>query len=193
MHIKQKKYQAIFASVVLSWITGLDLISGAVWKEFTDLQQKTINKHLSDTILQHVSKSSRDVNVFVVMKSSYLSIFLCQQGSSLTLVLMVVAAGTGGTLQYGYNLAIMNAPTTVSLYISDYVCLCVAQDFLLLLTSDCSVEHTSEVMVPRVLSFMDIYTQVVVCYEHVAKSNAVKYDGTKIYPPSMKIIMSSFY
>uniref|UniRef100_A0A8D3C9M2 Solute carrier family 2, facilitated glucose transporter member 5 n=1 Tax=Scophthalmus maximus TaxID=52904 RepID=A0A8D3C9M2_SCOMX len=47
-----------------------------------------------------------------VWKDSYLSIFLCQQGSSLTLVLMVVAAGTGGTLQYGYNLAIMNAPTT---------------------------------------------------------------------------------
>uniref|UniRef100_A0A3P8UMZ6 Solute carrier family 2 member 11a n=1 Tax=Cynoglossus semilaevis TaxID=244447 RepID=A0A3P8UMZ6_CYNSE len=34
------------------------------------------------------------------------------QGSSLRLVLMVLAAGTGGTLQYGYNLAIMNAPTT---------------------------------------------------------------------------------
>lgn len=37
------------------------------------------------------------------------------QGSSLRLVLMVLAAGTGGTLQYGYNLAIMNAPTTVCL------------------------------------------------------------------------------
>ncbi|XP_008317999.1 solute carrier family 2, facilitated glucose transporter member 11 [Cynoglossus semilaevis] len=35
-----------------------------------------------------------------------------QKGSSLRLVLMVLAAGTGGTLQYGYNLAIMNAPTT---------------------------------------------------------------------------------
>ncbi|XP_058486784.1 solute carrier family 2, facilitated glucose transporter member 11 [Solea solea] len=35
-----------------------------------------------------------------------------QKGSSLNLVLMVLAAGTGGTLQYGYNLAIMNAPAT---------------------------------------------------------------------------------
>uniref|UniRef100_A0A3B4A5L5 Major facilitator superfamily (MFS) profile domain-containing protein n=1 Tax=Periophthalmus magnuspinnatus TaxID=409849 RepID=A0A3B4A5L5_9GOBI len=33
-------------------------------------------------------------------------------GSSLTLVLMVASAAIGGTLQYGYNLAIMNAPTT---------------------------------------------------------------------------------
>uniref|UniRef100_A0A8C2ZMW6 Solute carrier family 2, facilitated glucose transporter member 5 n=1 Tax=Cyclopterus lumpus TaxID=8103 RepID=A0A8C2ZMW6_CYCLU len=31
---------------------------------------------------------------------------------SLTLVLMVASAAFGGTLQYGYNLAIMNAPTT---------------------------------------------------------------------------------
>ncbi|XP_033823168.1 solute carrier family 2, facilitated glucose transporter member 11 [Periophthalmus magnuspinnatus] len=35
-----------------------------------------------------------------------------QKGSSLTLVLMVASAAIGGTLQYGYNLAIMNAPTT---------------------------------------------------------------------------------
>ncbi|CAB1426236.1 unnamed protein product [Pleuronectes platessa] len=41
-----------------------------------------------------------------------------QQGSTLTLVLMVVAAGTGGTLLYGYNLAIMNAPTT---YIQTFI------------------------------------------------------------------------
>uniref|UniRef100_A0A3Q2YAW8 Solute carrier family 2, facilitated glucose transporter member 5 n=1 Tax=Hippocampus comes TaxID=109280 RepID=A0A3Q2YAW8_HIPCM len=31
---------------------------------------------------------------------------------SLTLVLMIASAAIGGTLQYGYNLAIMNAPTT---------------------------------------------------------------------------------
>ncbi|XP_054472802.1 solute carrier family 2, facilitated glucose transporter member 11-like [Anoplopoma fimbria] len=35
-----------------------------------------------------------------------------QKSSSLTLVLMVASAAFGGTLQYGYNLAIMNAPTT---------------------------------------------------------------------------------
>ncbi|KAM9813502.1 solute carrier family 2, facilitated glucose transporter member 11-like [Neosynchiropus ocellatus] len=35
-----------------------------------------------------------------------------QKGSPLTLVLMVASAAFGGTLQYGYNLAIMNAPTT---------------------------------------------------------------------------------
>ncbi|XP_041811940.1 solute carrier family 2, facilitated glucose transporter member 11 [Chelmon rostratus] len=35
-----------------------------------------------------------------------------QKSSSLTLVLMVASAAIGGTLQYGYNLAIMNAPTT---------------------------------------------------------------------------------
>ncbi|XP_077385426.1 solute carrier family 2, facilitated glucose transporter member 11-like isoform X2 [Festucalex cinctus] len=35
-----------------------------------------------------------------------------QKSSSLTLVLMVTSAAIGGTLQYGYNLAIMNAPTT---------------------------------------------------------------------------------
>ncbi|XP_075893470.1 solute carrier family 2, facilitated glucose transporter member 11 isoform X2 [Nelusetta ayraudi] len=34
-----------------------------------------------------------------------------QKGSPLTLVLMVASAAIGGTLQYGYNLAIMNAPT----------------------------------------------------------------------------------
>uniref|UniRef100_A0A674PFP8 Solute carrier family 2 member 11 n=1 Tax=Takifugu rubripes TaxID=31033 RepID=A0A674PFP8_TAKRU len=34
------------------------------------------------------------------------------QSASLTLVLMVASAAIGGTLQYGYNLAIMNAPTT---------------------------------------------------------------------------------
>ncbi|XP_023810453.1 solute carrier family 2, facilitated glucose transporter member 11 isoform X2 [Oryzias latipes] len=34
-----------------------------------------------------------------------------QKGSHLTLVLMVASAAVGGTLQYGYNLAIMNAPT----------------------------------------------------------------------------------
>uniref|UniRef100_A0A3B5ARV3 Solute carrier family 2, facilitated glucose transporter member 11-like n=1 Tax=Stegastes partitus TaxID=144197 RepID=A0A3B5ARV3_9TELE len=36
---------------------------------------------------------------------------LYQQSSPLTLVLMVASAAIGGTLQYGYNLAIMNAPT----------------------------------------------------------------------------------
>ncbi|XP_061689966.1 solute carrier family 2, facilitated glucose transporter member 11 isoform X2 [Syngnathoides biaculeatus] len=35
-----------------------------------------------------------------------------QKSSSLTLVLMVASAAIGGTLQYGYNLAITNAPTT---------------------------------------------------------------------------------
>jgi len=30
-----------------------------------------------------------------------------------TLALMVTSAAIGGTLQYGYNLAIMNAPTVV--------------------------------------------------------------------------------
>ncbi|XP_006783140.1 solute carrier family 2, facilitated glucose transporter member 11-like [Neolamprologus brichardi] len=35
-----------------------------------------------------------------------------QKGSPLTLVLMIASASIGGTLQYGYNLAIMNAPTT---------------------------------------------------------------------------------
>ncbi|KAM9758516.1 solute carrier family 2, facilitated glucose transporter member 11 isoform 1-T1 [Menidia menidia] len=35
-----------------------------------------------------------------------------QKGTPLTLVLMVASAAIGGTLQYGYNLAIMNAPTT---------------------------------------------------------------------------------
>ncbi|XP_038551167.1 solute carrier family 2, facilitated glucose transporter member 11-like [Micropterus salmoides] len=34
-----------------------------------------------------------------------------QKSSSLTLVLMVASAAIGGTLQYGYNLAIMNSPT----------------------------------------------------------------------------------
>ncbi|KAF6730896.1 Solute carrier family 2, facilitated glucose transporter member 11 [Oryzias melastigma] len=34
-----------------------------------------------------------------------------QKGSPVTLVLMVASAAIGGTLQYGYNLAIMNAPT----------------------------------------------------------------------------------
>ncbi|XP_029007717.1 solute carrier family 2, facilitated glucose transporter member 11 [Betta splendens] len=34
------------------------------------------------------------------------------QSSPATLVLMVASAAFGGTLQYGYNLAIMNAPTT---------------------------------------------------------------------------------
>ncbi|XP_031143392.1 solute carrier family 2, facilitated glucose transporter member 11 isoform X1 [Sander lucioperca] len=34
-----------------------------------------------------------------------------QKSSSLTLVLMVTSAAIGGTLQYGYNLAIMNSPT----------------------------------------------------------------------------------
>ncbi|KAM9408192.1 solute carrier family 2, facilitated glucose transporter member 11 [Pholidichthys leucotaenia] len=34
-----------------------------------------------------------------------------EQGIQLTLVLMVASAAIGGTLQYGYNLAIMNAPT----------------------------------------------------------------------------------
>ncbi|XP_026203607.1 solute carrier family 2, facilitated glucose transporter member 11 [Anabas testudineus] len=34
------------------------------------------------------------------------------KSGTLTLVLMVASAAIGGTLQYGYNLAIMNAPTT---------------------------------------------------------------------------------
>ncbi|XP_013861785.1 solute carrier family 2, facilitated glucose transporter member 11 [Austrofundulus limnaeus] len=37
---------------------------------------------------------------------------MSQKSSPLTLVLMVASAAIGGTLQYGYNLAIMNAPTT---------------------------------------------------------------------------------
>ncbi|KAK7916591.1 hypothetical protein WMY93_012352 [Mugilogobius chulae] len=41
-----------------------------------------------------------------------------QKGSPLTLVLMVASAAIGGTLQYGYNLAIMNAPTT---YIQTFI------------------------------------------------------------------------
>ncbi|XP_030585894.1 solute carrier family 2, facilitated glucose transporter member 11 [Archocentrus centrarchus] len=35
-----------------------------------------------------------------------------EKGSPLRLVLMIASASIGGTLQYGYNLAIMNAPTT---------------------------------------------------------------------------------
>ncbi|XP_068171619.1 solute carrier family 2, facilitated glucose transporter member 11 isoform X2 [Antennarius striatus] len=35
-----------------------------------------------------------------------------EKSSSQTLMLMVASAAIGGTLQYGYNLAIMNAPTT---------------------------------------------------------------------------------
>ncbi|XP_028262295.1 solute carrier family 2, facilitated glucose transporter member 11 [Parambassis ranga] len=41
-----------------------------------------------------------------------------QKSTSLTLVLMVASAAIGGTLQYGYNLAIMNAPTT---YIQTFI------------------------------------------------------------------------
>lgn len=43
------------------------------------------------------------------------AMYLLQQttGHSWTLVFMVTSAGIGGTLQYGYNLAIMNAPTVV--------------------------------------------------------------------------------
>ncbi|KAK2915120.1 solute carrier family 2, facilitated glucose transporter member 11 [Channa argus] len=41
-----------------------------------------------------------------------------EKSSSLILVLMVASAAIGGTLQYGYNLAIMNAPTT---YIQTFV------------------------------------------------------------------------
>lgn len=50
----------------------------------------------------------------------YLYLHLHLQGSSLTLVLMVASAAFGGTLQYGYNLAIMNSPTTVSMFL----CVC---------------------------------------------------------------------
>lgn len=39
---------------------------------------------------------------------------LSNQGHTYTLVLMVTSTAIGGTLQYGYNLAIMNAPTVVS-------------------------------------------------------------------------------
>uniref|UniRef100_A0A665VJ88 Solute carrier family 2, facilitated glucose transporter member 5 n=1 Tax=Echeneis naucrates TaxID=173247 RepID=A0A665VJ88_ECHNA len=46
------------------------------------------------------------------MEVSPCSAHLHLQGSSLMLVLMVASAAIGGTLQYGYNLAIMNAPTT---------------------------------------------------------------------------------
>lgn len=35
---------------------------------------------------------------------------------------MVASAAIGGTLQYGYNLAIMNAPTTVSGPVGVYEC-----------------------------------------------------------------------
>ncbi|XP_061584500.1 solute carrier family 2, facilitated glucose transporter member 11-like [Cololabis saira] len=43
-----------------------------------------------------------------------------QKSSPRTLVLMVASAGIGGTLQYGYNLAIMNAPTTyIQTFIND--------------------------------------------------------------------------
>ncbi|XP_017334927.1 solute carrier family 2, facilitated glucose transporter member 11 isoform X1 [Ictalurus punctatus] len=41
-----------------------------------------------------------------------------QKGNARTLVLMVTSAAVGGTLQYGYNLAIMNAPTV---YIQNFV------------------------------------------------------------------------
>lgn len=53
------------------------------------------------------------------------------QGNARTLVLMVTSAAIGGTLQYGYNLAIMNAPTVVSkqernLYLPLFTCECLA-------------------------------------------------------------------
>lgn len=38
---------------------------------------------------------------------------LSNQGHAYTLALMVTSTAIGGTLQYGYNLAIMNAPTVV--------------------------------------------------------------------------------
>uniref|UniRef100_A0A8B9RJK5 Solute carrier family 2, facilitated glucose transporter member 5 n=1 Tax=Astyanax mexicanus TaxID=7994 RepID=A0A8B9RJK5_ASTMX len=40
------------------------------------------------------------------------------QGLTLTLALMVASAAVGGTVQYGYNLAIMNAPTV---YIQNFI------------------------------------------------------------------------
>lgn len=43
-----------------------------------------------------------------------LQFVLFLQGNVRTLVLMITSAAVGGTLQYGYNLAIMNAPTVVS-------------------------------------------------------------------------------
>lgn len=45
------------------------------------------------------------------------------QGNTRTLVFMVTSAAVGGTLQYGYNLAIMNAPTVVSKHESVYISL----------------------------------------------------------------------
>lgn len=39
-----------------------------------------------------------------------------------TLALMVTSAAIGGTLQYGYNLAIMNAPTAVRNSVSSGLC-----------------------------------------------------------------------
>lgn len=37
---------------------------------------------------------------------------------------MVASAAIGGTLQYGYNLAIMNSPTVVSSFLQQYVSQC---------------------------------------------------------------------
>ena len=38
---------------------------------------------------------------------------VCHQGNAGILVLAVCSAAIGGTLQYGYNIAIINAPTIV--------------------------------------------------------------------------------
>ncbi|XP_030634289.1 solute carrier family 2, facilitated glucose transporter member 11-like [Chanos chanos] len=53
-----------------------------------------------------------------VFSSLFCFVFLFEHGSARTLTLMVPAAAIGGTLQYGYNLAIMNAPTT---YIQNFI------------------------------------------------------------------------
>lgn len=73
----------------------------------------------------------------------FCSVFL--QGNARTLVLMVTSAAVGGTLQYGYNLAIMNAPTVVSKQASVFTCLVIF--FMIIITSesekvlDCSYYH----------------------------------------------------
>lgn len=65
------------------------------------------------TDLQSTKKHSilLEMLLYVLIKG----LCVCEQSGTLRLVLMVASAAFGGTLQYGYNLAIMNAPTTVSL------------------------------------------------------------------------------
>uniref|UniRef100_A0A3B3X7B6 Solute carrier family 2, facilitated glucose transporter member 5 n=1 Tax=Poecilia mexicana TaxID=48701 RepID=A0A3B3X7B6_9TELE len=63
--------------------------------------------------MQGLKKNIKSV-IFTYDNVTFMKMFisLLWQGSPLTLVLMVASASIGGTLQYGYNLAIMNAPTT---------------------------------------------------------------------------------